>query len=237
MGRMGNNMFQIAATIGVARKNKIEYAFESLPDLPELPKGINIHNWNENGFHYQEVELTKDKHWRLVGYFQSEKYFLHCADEIKAVFAPTQTYKDIINDFKSQHEGFETVGVHVRRGDYVNLQDYHPVLSLQYYVDAFKHFNERNTRFVVYSDDIDWCRSTMAHLAKDIIFINEGQYCDFNIGANCNHNIIANSSYSWWQAWLNDNKEKKVIAPKKWFGKKYSHFNTSDLIPDKWIKI
>ena len=98
--------------------------------------------------------------------------------------------------------------------------------------------------FLVFSDtvkDVEWCKQ---NIKADYIEFSDGSdinghndIIDFTLMSKCDHNIIANSSFSWWAAWLNNNKEKTVIAPKQWFGKAYVNHNTSDLIPETWIKI
>jgi hypothetical protein len=90
-------------------------------------------------------------------------------------------------------------------------------------------------KFLIFSDDIQWCKQNFPEM-KNFVYI-EGQkdYEDFLLMSLCNHNIICNSSFSWWAAWINQNSNKIVIAPKKWFGPAYSHFDTKDLYCDGWI--
>jgi len=126
----------------------------------------------------------------------------------------------------------ETVSLHIRRGDYLRTQDHHPVCSLDYYMDALSKFRDKEYKFIVFSDDVDWCRN---NFNEDFIF-TEGNtdYEDMWLMSLCDHNIIANSSFSWWGAWLNDNPNKRVIAPKKWFGPSYSNWKLDDLFCNDW---
>jgi len=119
--------------------------------------------------------------------------------------------------------------LHVRRGDYLQLPTHHPTCTIDYYHKALANFDGK---VLVFSDDIDWCRKTFQDPRFEFVKGNL-DYIDLYLMSMCKNNIIANSSFSWWAAWLNDNKDKKVIAPKKWFGPAISH-NTMDLYPKKW---
>jgi len=124
--------------------------------------------------------------------------------------------------------------VHIRRGDYLNKIHKHPTQPKEYYYSAFSQFNE-DIHFLIFSDDIEWCKNNLKY--KYLYFIEEElDYISLYLMSLCNHNIIANSSFSWWGAWLNQETNKKVIAPSNWFGKN-KKLNTKDLIPSKWIKL
>ena len=132
----------------------------------------------------------------------------------------------------------EVVSIHIRRGDYLQSPNHHPVISLNYCMKAIKQF-PRDYKVVVFSDDINWCK-TEAFFGDKFKFI-EGQTDieDFYLMSMCVNNIICNSSFSWWAAWLNSNPDKIVIAPMddRWFGPAYDHFDTKDLYPEEWIKM
>lgn len=150
-------------------------------------------------------------------YIQDESYFSEFSDEIKKLYGgyigPTIPY----------------VSIHVRRGDYVGNYFY-VQLTEDYYKQAMAVFP--NKVFIVFSDDIEWCKKQDTF--KDCIF-SEGhsELEDMNKMASCEHNIIANSSFSWWAAWLNPNPNKKVLAPKNWFTNSEMKMN----LPTSWIKI
>jgi hypothetical protein len=165
----------------------------------------------------------------IFGHFQSEKFFHHIRNELINDF----TFKNADN--MSLPDG-DYVAVHVRRGDYMtptNLQYHHPC-SPEYYIEAMSKFDSK-TKFVVLSDDLEWCRQQS--------FFNGCEFWqgkdlahDMYVMTKAKHNIIANSSFSWWGAWLNQNYDKIVIAPKKWFGD-IANIDSSDVIPESWIKI
>jgi hypothetical protein len=151
----------------------------------------------------------------------------------------------IKNNFKPNKNLFEkilktpfidtnTVSLHVRRTDYVTSNGYHPVQSIEYYKNAIDIIGDYDYIFV-FSDDIQWCKDNLKF--KNMVFM-EGfsDIEDLHIMSLCQNNIIANSSFSWWGAWLNIHPEKKIIAPTNWFGEQ-ANLNTSDMIPSDWIKI
>lgn len=230
MGRLGNQLFQISATMSLALKNNDSYGFYnwSYKNLFNLdfcffetiePKMT----YKENGFHYTPIPYKQDMD--LVGYFQSEKYFR----EHKNLIIETLTPR-----YESDPED-GLCGIHVRRGDYLNLKDYHYNLNLDYYHRAMSEVNAK--KYIIFSDDIKWCKSNF--IGKQFIF-SEGkkEHEDLAIMAKkCEHMIIANSSFSWWGAYLNKNQNKIVIAPKTWFGPELKGHDTKDLLPENWIKI
>jgi hypothetical protein len=225
-GRCGNMMFQIASTIGIAEKNNLPYAFPKWQysntfagHFPEMPK-VKYEVYHEPHFHYADVSVTGNTDLR--GYFQSEKYFSHCEKKIRRLFT-----------FKDEHPLIHAVAVHVRRGDYLRQPEHHPVQLMSYYREAMDKF--KGQRFIIFSDDIDWCK-TQAWGHE--VYFSEGksETQDLNIMSRCENFIISNSSYSYWGAWLSDNEDKTVIAPKGWFGSALKH-DTKDLLPKEWITI
>jgi hypothetical protein len=124
--------------------------------------------------------------------------------------------------------------MHIRRTDYLSLSDYHYNQSLNYYNDAYDILNDKNINVIIFSDDINWCKENMKF--NNIHYIeNEDNIVDLYIMSKCKNNIIANSTFSWWAAWLNENTEKKVFAPKNWFGHKGPE--KTNLLLDEWIII
>ena len=124
--------------------------------------------------------------------------------------------------------------MHVRRGDYLKFKDTHPPCSVEYYNQAISSFSESSI-FLVISDDIEWCKENF--LGDKFYFVEGNEdYIDLYLMSLCKNNIIANSSFSWWAAWLNRNKEKIVIAPEKWFGNEVQ-YNTDNLLPSSWETI
>ena len=260
MGRLCNQMFQYAALKGIARKTGVDCSIPhytqavddgignmlrtELFDSFDLDVKIGLLNnghapvVNERHFHFDE-ELFKmcPDHVDLRGYFQTEKYFKHIEKEIRSDF----TFKDeILNPCKEMIESVENpIALHVRRGDYIQNSENHFNLPIAYYDAALSKFDaDRNV--IVFSDDPVWCHDE-GTFADDrfIISENEDNRVDLCLMSLCDDFIIANSSYSWWGAWLSANKDKTVIAPAHWFGKTgyTKDHNTKDLIPDDWTII
>jgi hypothetical protein len=176
----------------------------------------------------------------LNGYFQKEKYFKQYETQIRSafVFKPELSEPNIA--LEKEIKQSDSVSIHVRRGDYVNnakTSAYHGVCSLDYYKQAIAMMQSRipNPRFFVFSDDMDWCRENLG-LSGDTMFVshNKGSesYLDMYFMSLCKNNIIANSSFSWWSAWLNTNTNKYVIAPEKWFSA--GSVDTNGLYPNEW---
>ena len=160
----------------------------------------------------------------INGFFQSEKYFMHIRNEILEDF----TFK---KDYTLPAENY--IALHVRRGDYILSGNNFINCSVDYYNAALSTISS-DLPVVVVSDDIEWCKQ---NIRGD--FFMEGGTLDHDlyIMTKATHNIIANSTYSWWGAWLNQHDDQIVIAPRGWFGPTLAHHNTKDLIPEGWIKI
>jgi len=194
----------------------------------------------EPHFHYWTEINQVPRDCYLAGYWQSEQYFREAAPAIHADFTFKSLPANRNAELAEQIGQVNAVSLHVRRGDYVNnpkTNVVHGVCSLDYYRDAVQHVSSRveNPCFFIFSDDIPWVKE---HLKMDL----PCQYVDHNCGAEsyndmrlmslCRHHIIANSSFSWWGAWLNQNPGKIVVAPKKWFA---NDKNVNDLFPDGWV--
>jgi len=250
-GGLGNQMFQIAAAVSLSIDNDTNAGFSldhhDLPGqgrkcknyLETIFRNLDFssnpsvsHGYREPHFHYKKIEYTPDM--CLVGYFQSEKYFEKHTDYIKKLFSVDEKTKRIIDEKYGETLKNKPVAVHVRRGDYLQLVDFHPPCSVEYYRDAMALF-PADTIFLFFSDDISWCKENFVQ--DNVVFIEENEdILDFYLISVCNGVILSNSSFSWWAAWLNERSEKKIIAPKKWFGKSVSH-DIKDLIPLRWKTI
>ena len=191
----------------------------------------------------------------LHDYFQTQKYFLHIEDVIRSDFTfkkeILEPCKEIVNELVNP------IFIHVRRGDYVNHQYAHPVCSIEYYKEALKHFDE-SSPVLVFSDDIEWCKE-QSLFSDDRFLISEYKetysqtsetkdgrikslipYFDLCMMTLCSGGIIANSSMSWWGAWLIKNQTQPIIAPKTWFNSDYiksNNYNMKDLLPKSWIEV
>lgn len=232
VGRLGNQLFQISNCVAHALKNGVQYKiplrtqdprvwpiyFTHLPRLS--PSDKILHHYKEPEFSYQPIPFQDNT--CLHGYFQSEKYFADYRNEILTAFRiPYKPLKGVVS-------------IHVRRGDYLQFADKHPPITKEYLHEAIKLFPNYN--FLVFSDDMKWCREILT--GPQFSFAEKNTPLkDIELMSGCEHNIIANSSFSWWGAWLNQNPDKIVIAPNVWFGPGNDHLNTKDLIPESWIRI
>lgn len=179
----------------------------------------------------------------LEGYWGSEKYFKDIEKIIHKEFTPKEKPDADNQKMNSQIKNCDSVSIHVRRGDYIfdqKTNKYHGVCDLGYYLKAVNLLAKKveNPHFFIFSDDPFWIKENL-RLKFPYVFVdhNAGKkdYEDMRLMSKCRHNIIANSSFSWWGAWLNQNPNKIIIAPKQWFND--PKINTKDLLPQSWIKI
>jgi hypothetical protein len=201
--------------------------------------------YKEPSFFFQSDALSIKPPVYLQGYFQSNKYFINNEDLIRGIFTFPEYSLDTTNiKLLSEFKNLNTIAVHIRRGDYVEdklTQEFHGNCSLNYYLDAIELMASKNKEFtlVFFSDDSNWLKEQFADLPYSKIFVdnnkNENSWKDMLLMSSCKHNIIANSSFSWWGAWLNNNLQKIVIAPKNWFNTNNS--DTNNLLPNEWIKL
>ncbi len=174
-------------------------------------------------------------------YFQSEKYFINITETIKKEFVLREKPSLNTQNIFKKTKNVNSVSLHVRRGDYVTSKianAYHGVCSMNYYQEAIKIIKNKvsNPVFFIFSDDIDWTIENF--IGENFIFVSSKGIEDIEevmLMSKCKHNIIANSSFSWWGAWLNNNPKKIIIAPKNWF--KNKKINQVDIVPKDWIKI
>lgn len=253
MGRLGNQMFQIASTIGVALSNNNNYSFPKWTcqhsgvdytnffniKLPELRIIKPIKEINEEKFNFNQIILDSDDYlYSLKGYFQSEKYFVEYSEIIIKYFSIKPELEFLIDE-KYNNILKNSCSIHIRRGDYLYQQDHHPIQDISYYeksVDVLYGNNFKDINFLIFSDDINWAKKNI-NLPNMNFIEGNVNVIDMFLMSKCENNIITNSSFSWWGAWLNKNKNKKIVAPKMWFGPALSSHDTSDLIPNKWIII
>ena len=179
---------------------------------------------------------------RLVGYFQSERYFADVAPAIRKELAFRGTLPAPAARVAEEIGACESVGVHVRRGDYIHSKRLAFVGS-GYYIEAFRRMGENlgNPRFFVFSDDMPWCRENLRR--DEIVHVEAASpdgdpLVDMRLMSLCRHNVIANSSFSWWAAWLNANPGKTVVAPENWFKEPGKNTRSVEaVIPERWIRI
>ncbi len=213
---------------------KINSKLDILKDQLEIVKKIND---KEMGFDEQFFKI-KGKIY-LDGYWQSEKYFKDIEDIIRKEFILKSMGEEANKIKKVIEKEKNSVSIHIRRGDYVNNPKtlaIHGVCSIDYYKRAIKYINKKTkgVKFFVFSDDIPWVKENLE--LKNVFFVSNSNIKaeeDLFLMSLCKNNIIANSSFSWWGAWLNKNREKIVVAPQNWFNNK----KEKDIVPLSWIRI
>lgn len=238
-GRSNYGLFDCFRMSNVGRKNKGYFQTNR--------------NLATGQFHFSE-EFMKScpDDSNLHDYFQSEKWFKHIEDQIREDFTFNEeileSCKEVIGEFNNP------IFMHVRRGDYISQPQYHPFTGIEYYQRARSYFPE-DIQVLVFSDDTEWCRQ-QEFFQGDEYFIsdfdtrytqtadtNDGPeqslvpYYDLCMMSLCNGGVIANSSMSWWGAWLIKDPKYPIVAPRQWFGEAYADYDMSDLLPEKWIEV
>jgi len=256
MGGIGNVLFQIAAAYAYAKKTNKELKLTT-NDFNVVHKHLDsykenilhnvdfLNNYNtkgfksftEPGFNFTEIPNINGN-VMLIGYFQAENYFKDYLGDIKKLFEfPLQIVNNVSKVVKTKYKidmlADNICSIHVRRGDYLKSPDHHPAQSLNYYMKAMKKIG-MDKKFLVFSDDIEWCKNNFPDM-DNLTFVEDFMdYEDLCLMSLCNHNIICNSTFSWWSAFLNKNPKKKIIAPSIWFGKAYANYNIKDLYCEDW---
>jgi hypothetical protein len=201
--------------------------------------------YKEAAFTYDGNILRVRAPAHLDGYWQSERYFLDVAEKLRKEFTLTQPVDEANRQILDQIRAplCQAVSLHIRRGDYVSnahTAQFHGVCSLDYYRSAVDYLATRVSKphFFVFSDDPDWVSNNLS-LAHPMTVVEangaDRGALDMMLMMSCRHHVIANSSFSWWGAWLNPHEDKIVIAPKRWFGG--AALDTRDLIPSSWIRL
>lgn len=259
-GRIGNHLFEMAAAATLANRNNDDwcavchkdyiiaspdkcYIWDYVqPFLNNIYRNVSIlefqpkevKEFKQDGFHYTPIPYYNNI--LLNGGFQSYKYFDE--DIVRALFSIPESVKNSIQQkYGKLLDKSNVVGVNVRRGDYCIIPHKFPVCSKSYIKKAMTYFPQ-NSHFLFISDDIAWCKSNFK--GKNFYFVeNSTPLEDLYIQTLCKHNILSNSSFSWWGGYLNPNPEKIVIAPKNWFGisSETRHHDVKDLLPPSYIKI
>ena len=274
MGGLGNQMFQIFATISYAIKNKQKFQFLNVDTLGgngctqrktywktffhrlqlflmnEYPKDIEI--LREKGFRFDILtnrELLPNRNYLLYGYFQSYKYFQDNYASICKMIGLEEMKMKLFEKLKTMKNLNNCVSMHFRIGDYKKIQQYHPLATYEYYVNSLQFIQKQHpeTKFTIlyFCEDVD-IEDVMEKVDKlekefpDYSFIRgENKLEDWEqmiYMSCCHHNIIANSTFSWWAAYLNSWSDKIVCYPEVWFGPSANH-NTVDLCPDNWVQV
>lgn len=239
-GHLGNQLFQIASTMGIAIKNNQDFCYPkwSYNDhfktpLP-LSKGSEWISYKEKQFHYEPIKLDAEN-YDLEGWFQSEKYF-----DIEKTKKYFQFENVLLNTVKSKYqEAFtkKTILISIRRGDFVDHPDYFQ-LPIQFYIQGLiANFPDWITsNLIVLSDDIEYCKFHFSFL-NNAFFANDLSAIEqLALGSLCDDFIISNSTFSWWCAWLGEKKNSKVVRPLHYFtASKRAKDDDKDYFPDRWV--
>jgi hypothetical protein len=296
MGGLGNQLFQIYTTMALSIEMKTNFNFprnkmeiDKRSDtywdnfLKELNKSTSIIDikkmqypiYKEKEFKYNKIQILPDVFRRtagimLHGYFQSYKYFDKEYKSISRYIGIDESRQEVRNIYYKRHENMNVISVHFRMGDYKALQNCHPILKDDYYINSIKFIlhkmqNTKKWKVLYFYEEEDKievenkvkkinaaCKEYLEEQKRENNRENKfNQEVEFERGGEsrmkdwqqlllmscCQHNIIANSSFSWWAAYFNDNLDKIVCYPETWFGPQLSHHDTSDLCPQSWNKI
>lgn len=266
MGGLGNQLFQIFITIAYALRYNREFKFEYSDILTTghhrstywnnflsklrpytVKSSLNMQIYSEPYFHYKVIPESLNN-IKLHGYFQSPKYFNDKYKEIIEIIDLKNQQLLIKDKYKNYFEK-PVISMHFRLGDYKDIQEFHNLLTLKYYENAIKKIIEItnktdwNILYVCESKDNDIVSKNIEQLINifpEIQFIkatdNSADWEQMLLMSLCDHNIIANSTFSWWSAYFNNNEDKIVCYPNQWFGPKLN-LNTIDLFIESWIKV
>jgi len=257
-GRLGNHLFQIATAASLANKNNCEYAvvchdkyllsepdnctiyeyiqqfkgnfFKNVTILKEIPEEIVA--FNQESFLFEQIKYVDNIY--LLGTFQSEKFF--DPEVVRKQFKIPAELKESLQKKYRHLLSKGVTSINVRRGDYLNRPHEYNITSMGFFKKAINYIGKNNS-FLVISDDIEWCKKHFK--GKNFYFADNKNTPleDLFLQTLCENNIISNSTFSWWGAWLNENSNKIVIVPSPWFSKTLAFNRTDDLIPESWIKI
>ena len=198
--------------------------------IKELPK----QEWCFNG----DIFKMNERSLYLDGYWQSPRYFELFQTDLRKQFAQL-----IIPEQSTMGDNYvNSVAIHVRRGDYVNsnlTSEIYSALPLAYYQSAINlmEASNRNLKFYLFSDDLSWCREHFKNVNVSFMENSDSPLFDLALMSRMEHHIIANSTFSWWAAWLNENPSKIVVAPKQWFKDSNMNESAKELIPESWIRV
>lgn len=197
---------------------------------------IYIENWSES----IEERLNKKATIYYTGWWQSETFFKDISEEIRKDFSFPKILDKKNIEILEKIKNTNSISLHIRRGDYLQDKGLGGLAPLEYYQRAIEHIENKveNPYFFIFSNDIEWCKENLKLENVRYIDWNKGEdsYRDMQLMSLCKNNIIPNSSFSWWGAWLNNNPNKIVIAPEKWFND-CTKIDYSNVVPETWIKI
>jgi hypothetical protein len=222
----------LGSQFGITKRN---FSLNKFPNLDyKIIDDINFSNFKIfiDNFKYQSFQIDVNENLYFNGYWQTQKYFEKNKNQILQSLSPDIGTQNKLNTVIPKTNN--SISLHVRRTDYLTSNGFHLVQPIQYYQSAIEEIGAYD-QIYVFSDDIHWCKNNL-HFDNIIFMENRDELEDLWLMSYCKNNIIANSSFSWWGAWLNTYKDKKVITPKKWYGD-WVNIDMNEIIPENWIKI
>jgi hypothetical protein len=241
----GLNKYKI--DLPIATKKEIEI-FGAEQFFEKLKKKLHIKNKmiiREKTLLFQSEMMAPQDNSYIEGYFQTEHYFFDIRDILLQQFDIDQSLSPYAQDITAQiKDANVSVSLHVRRGDYIDnaqAKKTHGICSLAYYNEAISVLNEKfkDIKFFIFSDDIAWVKENLKIENSVLVASTDSRlpHEDIYLMSQCHHHIIANSSFSWWGAWLNTKEDKMVIAPKLWFADDKRQAQAKDILPQDWIRL
>jgi hypothetical protein len=252
MGGLGNQMFQIAKAQSEGWKNNLNVLFRPNSYIPmegnqPIKYKDNIFRKivfdptitpqlriSEKSWSYSETNYNYTTPTEFFGYFQSSRNFLLYSEKIKNLFDPSDEFTTKIKNLYPKIFDKDSVSIHVRRGDYLGISDILPVIDKTYIDECIKQIGDYSNIFI-FSNDKSWCEENLLYSDSTIVY-GLDDYEELWSISLCNHNIMSNSSFSWWGSYLNKNENKKVFVPSIWFGPN-GEKNYEDVYENEWIKI
>lgn len=242
-GRLGNNLFQIATLVSLSKKLNVDFIlpeFTHAGHRGDIPVDLSMFEYdfkrgtcdteieyNEKTFEYNEI-IPQDK-LKLGGFFQSWEYFEDVKDTLLSTyFTPSNQVNQSLLKYNISPN---SLGISVRRGDYLMLQHNHCVLDTPYYQEVINTYFSNNTEQIyIFSDDLDWCKQIFGN---DVIYVQDDIGTQLFLMSKMKHLIMSNSTFAWWGAYLNQNNGI-IVSPDPWFGPNNSSLDTSGLYYPTW---
>jgi len=247
LGGMCNTLFQRAYGLALEARG-YEVAFDKSALVPNTHREYSLDAFNtqvrfadpvepivyESSLLHRESMLLPTDPSTIVGYFQTEKYFSNIADKVRENFQIVLPLSDHALGLKEEILGSNSVFMHIRRQDYVGLQHFHGMPSKAYYERALDRIQMASGRLNIFlfTDDPEYCKANFDYGVVE----HTTKYEDLFLMSCCKHSVIANSSFSWWGAWLNPDRERIVISPKQWFNPA-ANMDDSDICPPRWERL
>jgi len=260
-GGLGNQMFQYATAYALAKKYKILLKLDTQFFKTKKKRIFGLHNYRifekiispqefnkvkpnllilkHKKYKLKPIDIKPSQHVYLDGFWSSEKYFKAVEEDLRTIFVPKAPLNEQNTKLANYIKNSNAISIHVRRQDYLKLQNNVNICTLKYYNSAIETLISHvdNPKFFIFSDDFKWTKENI-HSNCPTVYVeynkDERNYVDIYLMSLCKHHIIANSTFSWWGAWLNSYKQKIILYPKRWSSDNVH--NMEDRIPLDWSK-